>query len=132
MAALAVVLASPVSAQGLVLTFSAPFEFSVGGHTMPAGSYVVSRINDAGILTVRNVSNGAIPTAITPSVGGGQVVVGEASLTFHRYGNDYFLVEIADGYTGQCRSIRMSRGEQERANRASVSKPEAVMVLARR
>ena len=57
---------------------------------------------------------------------------GKAFLTFHRYGGDYFLAEIWDGYTDQGRSIPMSRAEQERADRASLSKPEVVMVLARR
>ena len=132
MAAVAVLLAVPMSAQGLVLQVSVPFEFSVGGHFMPAGNYVVSRINDAGLLTVRNVSSGATPTAVTPSVRGSQVIADEASLTFHRYGSDYFLAEISDNYTGQCRSIGMSSAERERANRASLNKPGVVMVLARR
>jgi hypothetical protein len=132
MAAVAVLLAAPVSAQGLVLNVNVPFEFSVGGHILPPGDYVVSRINDPGLLRVRNVSSGAMPTAVTPSLGGGQVVAGEASLTFHRYGSDYFLAKISVGYTDQGRSIPMSRTEQERAKKASLSKPEVVMVLARR
>jgi hypothetical protein len=132
MAAVAVLLAAPVSAQDLSLRVSVPFEFIVGGHTLPAGNYLVSQVNAAGFLMVRNLSNGATPIAITSSVPGHLAVPGEASLTFHRYGGDYFLAEIWNGYTGQGRSIWMSRTEQERANRASLAKPEVVMVLARR
>jgi hypothetical protein len=132
MAAMAVVLAPPVSAQILTLKASVPFDFVVGGHTLPAGDYVVSNVTESGVLEVRNVSNGATPIVITSSVPGRLAVPGEASLTFHRYGGDYFLAEIWDGYTGQGRSIWMSRTERERANRASLSKPEVVMVLARR
>ena len=70
MAALAVVLASPLSAQNLTLKVSVPFDFSVGGHTLPAGDYLVSTVNvtgfmDSGYLAVRNVSSGATPTVIT-------------------------------------------------------------------
>jgi hypothetical protein len=131
-AAVAVLLAAPVSAQILTLRVSVPFDFVVGGHTLPAGDYLVSKLTESGVLELRNLSNGATPIAITSSVPGQMAVPGEASLTFHRYGADYFLAEIWDGYTGQGRSIWMSRTEREIANRASLSKPGMVMVLARR
>jgi hypothetical protein len=132
MAALVVLLAAPVSAQTLSLRASVPFDFVVGGHTLPAGDYVVSQVNSERFLTVRNVSIGATPSVITISVPGSTAAAGEAFLAFHRYGADYFLAQIWDGYTGQGRSIWMSGTEQEIANRASLSKPEVVMVLARR
>jgi len=132
MAALAVLLAAPVSAQTLTLRVSVPFDFVVGGHTLPAGDYLVSQVHAERFLTVRNVSSDAMPTVMTPSAPGHLAVPGEASLTFHRYGGDYFLAEIWDGYTGQGRSIWMSRTERELANKASLAKPEVVMVLARR
>jgi len=132
MAALAFVLAAPVSAQTITLKASVPFDFVVGGHTLPAGDYLVSQGNGERFLTVRNVSSDATPTVVTLSVPGSTAAAGEAFLTFHRYGSDYFLAQIWDGYTGQGRSIWMSRNEKERANRAAISKPEVVMVLARR
>ena len=70
MAAMAVVLAPPVSAQILTLKASVPFDFVVGGHTLPAGDYVVSNVTESGVLEVRNVSNGATPIVITSSVPG--------------------------------------------------------------
>jgi hypothetical protein len=132
MAALAVLLAAPVSAQTLSLRASVPFDFVVSGHTLPAGDYLVSQANAERFLTIRNVSGSASPNVITLSVPGSLAASGEASLTFHRYGSDYFLAQILDGYTGQSRSIWMSGSEKERANRASLNKPEVVMVLARR
>jgi hypothetical protein len=132
MAALAVLLAAPVSAQTITLKASVPFDFVVGGHTLPAGDYLVSQGNGERFLTVRNVSSDATPTVVMLSVPGSTAAAGEAFLTFHRYGSDYFLAQIWDGYTGQGRSIWMSRSEKERANRAAISKPEVVMVLARR
>jgi hypothetical protein len=132
MAAVAVLLAAPVSAQIRPLKANVPFDFVVGGHTLPAGDYLVSKVNAGGVLEFRSVSDWATPIIVTSSVPGKTAAPGEASLTFHRYGSDYFLAEIWDGYTGQGRSIWMSRAEKERASRASLSKPEVVMVLARR
>ena len=132
MAALAVVLASPVSAQNLTLKVSVPFEFSVGGHILPAGDYTVSTVNVTGLLAVRNASRGATPTIIAAIPAGRLAASGEASLMFHRYGSDYFLATIWDGYTDQGRSIPMSHTERERVNQASLRTPQVVMVLARR
>jgi hypothetical protein len=132
MAAVAVLLAAPVSAQDLSLRVSVPFDFIVDGHTLPAGNYLVGKFNNSGYLELRNLANGATPIVITSSVPGNSPVPGEASFTFHRYGSDYFLAQILDGYTGESRSLRMTRGEKERANKTSLDKLEVVMVLARR
>ncbi len=132
MVALAVVLAAPVSAQSIPVTARVPFDFVVGGHTLPAGDYVVSKLTAQGVLEIRNASNGTTPLVVTASVPGSTGTPGEASLTFHRYGSDYFLAGIWDGHSVQGCSIWMSRAEKERSARASLSKPEVVMVLARR
>jgi hypothetical protein len=121
-----------VSAQDLSLRVSVPFDFVVGGHTLPAGNYLVGKFNNEGYLELRNLANGATPIVITSSAPGSLAASGEASLTFHRYGSDYFLAEVWDGYTGEGRSLWMTRAEKERANRASLNKPEVVVVLARR
>ena len=129
MTALAVLLASPVSAQAPMQRASVPFEFIVDGHTLPAGDYMVTKINNSGILVFRNESIGVA----IPSTPGGQLAASDVeSLTFHRYGSDYFLAYVWDGYTNRGFSVPMSRAEKERANAASLSKPEVVMVLARR
>ena len=125
-------LAAPVTAQTLSLRASVPFDFVIGGHTLPAGDYLVSQVHGERFMTVQNASGGATPSVMTIALPGSLAAQGEASLTFHRYGSDYFLAEIWDGYTGQIRSIWMSGTEKELANRASLVKPEVVMVLARR
>jgi hypothetical protein len=50
---------------------------------------------------------------------------------FHRYGNEYFLYKVWDGSVNYGREIPASRMEKEVVARASVSRPETVMVLAR-
>ena len=132
MAALAVVLAAPVSAQTVTLTASVPFDFVVGGRTMPAGDYELGTLGDVGILRVQNAVAGIKPAFTMTNAAAGPLESGKVFLTFHRYGGDYFLAEIWDGSTAAGRSIRMSRTEREKAKSASLNKPEIVMVLARR
>ena len=132
MAVLAVVLAAPVSAQTVTLSASVPFDFVVGGRTMPAGDYVLGTLGDFGILRVQNAVAGITPAFTTTSAGNGSLDGDKAFLTFHRYGTDYFLAEIWDGSTAAGRSVPISRTEREKAKSASIGKPEIVMILARR
>jgi hypothetical protein len=131
-AALAVVLAAPVSAQTITLNASVPFDFVVGGHTMPAGDYMVSTSGNGGLLVVRNLAGGIQPTFITTYAADGPLAGNAAFFTFNRYGGDYFLAKIWDGSAAQGRAIPKSSTEREKAKSASMGKPEVVMVLARR
>jgi hypothetical protein len=132
MAALAVVLAAPVSAQTVTLNASVPFDFVVGGRTMPAGDYMLGTLGDFGMLQVQNASTGIMPAFTSTNAANGPLDGGKAFLTFHRYGGDYFLAKIWDGSAAVGRSIPVSRTEREKAKSASIGKPEVVMVLARR
>ena len=132
MAALAVVLAAPVSAQTVTLNASVPFDFIVGGRTMPAGDYVLSTLGDFRILQVQNTATGIMPAFATSDAADGPLDNDKVFVTFRRYGGDYFLAKIWDGSAAAGRSIPMSRAEREKAKSASIGKPEIVMVLARR
>ena len=132
MAALAVLLAAPVSAQTITLQASVPFDFVIAGRTMPAGDYMVSTSGDTGLLQVRSLANGGEPVFATSNAADGPSDPSRASLTFNRYGGDYFLARIWDGPGAGGRSIPMSSAEREKAKIASIGKPEVVMVLASR
>ena len=132
MAALAVVLAAPVSAQILTLRASVPFDFVVSGRTMPAGDYVLGTLGDVGLLRVQNTVAGITPAFSMTNAGAGPSDSDSAFLTFRRYGNDYFLAEIWNGSAAVGRSVPMSPTEREKARSASIGKPEIVMILARR
>ena len=132
MAALAVVLAAPVSAQTVTLRASVPFDFVVGGHTMPAGSYLVSSEGNLGVLAIRNESSGGAPIFVISNSVYGEMETSGGILTFNHYGADYFLAQVWDGSRAAGRSIPMSKTERERANTASLGKPEVVTILARR
>jgi hypothetical protein len=131
MAALAVILAAPISAQSTAVRANVPFDFMVGGRTLSAGAYEFGVISQGGVLQV--MSDSGATSAMVASAGSldgaGRT---EVVVEFHRYGNEYFLHKIWDGSSNQGREISPSRIERELATRASLNRPETVMVLARR
>jgi hypothetical protein len=92
-AALALTPAVPAAAQQSVdLVARVPFEFTVGGTSLPRDTYQLSRLNGhAEMLLVRSERKGVF-------VRTGQVRLprraAAASLVFHRYGDQYFLREV--------------------------------------
>lgn len=69
-----------------------PFEFKAGKATLPAGTYSVTRQGATGnVVQLRTLRGGAMLLTRGSQVGTG----GEATqLTFHRYGDRYFLHQI--------------------------------------
>ena len=130
-AALAVVLAAPLSAQSFAVKANVPFDFIVGGRTLPAGAYKFGLNKAEGVLQVRSESGSTSAFAISSADndGGSQTAV---LVEFHRYGNEYFLHKVWNGSENYGRDIPPSRMERELDTRASVNRPETVMVLARR
>jgi hypothetical protein len=132
MAALAVVLAAPVSAQTITLKASVPFDFIVGGRTMPAGDYMVGTLGNLGVLRIESVSKDTAPIITMINAADGPLDGDGAYLSFNRYGGDYFLAKVWDRAAARGCSIPVSRTEREKANSASIGKHQVVMVLARR
>jgi len=130
MAALAVVLAAPLPAQSIAVKANVPFDFIVGGHTLPAGAYEFGMISQGGVLRVTSESGktSAMTSSSADRDGGAATAV---LVEFHRYGNDYFLYKVWNGKANFGREIPASRMEKEVVTRAAVSRPETVMVLAR-
>lgn len=130
MAALAVVLAAPLPAQTIELRANVPFDFMVGGRTMPAGAYEFGLLSQGGVLRVMSESGStSAMTASRVDRNGGSRTA--ALVEFHRYGNEYFLYKVWNGSANNAIEIPVSRTERELSSRASVNRPETVMVLAR-
>ena len=89
------------------LTANIPFNFNVGGTTLPAGHYTISFINtpsDKRVLQlIRNEGGAAILIQTTDVVGKPDEM---AKLEFNRYDNQYFFAQVwlpADGIGMQAR-----------------------------
>ncbi len=132
--AVATVLAvsAPLSAQDLPLVANIPFEFSVGNTTLPAGEYRITQAASSSVVTLRGVDTNSAVATLTAFSGDHNRPQGEASLTFNRYGNSYFLSAIWNGYRGIGNVLRPSHTETELNRSASTQKFEVLAFLAKR
>jgi len=109
-AGLAAVLCVPlVKAQDPLEAATIPFDFHVNQATLPAGTYVVYTHANGASLQLRNEETGKSILIMPPGRDSGS---SEPKLTFHRYGNHYFLAEIW-GPTSQGYIMKKSSLERE-------------------
>src|SRR5215470_14178647 len=105
------------------IKFDAPFSFTVGGKTLPAGKYSIQRlrIDSTDILLVRNEDNRGIVNfrvskkelKNTPSI---------CKLIFSRYGDTSFLKQIQYNYSTVGYELPRSRSEREMIKKARANK----------
>jgi len=124
------ILTAPLGAETLsaVGRFDIPFPFAVNGQTMPAGEYKVKVRASDGLVEIE--SEAAHYRAVfSSSYPGENAVSDQATLTFHRYGDEYFLARVA--LLGKCptRRLGVSPAERETA-RAQLSHLQAVILRA--
>src|SRR5262245_32917921 len=113
-----------------------PFDFVVGGKEFKAGKYSVSRVapsNSPGTLIIRGEENGGSATFNVNNA----IDKGDAGtrLIFRRYGNQYFLAKVFDGYSGEGAELLKSKSEREAAKKRdtitqNTVEPEIVTVVA--
>jgi hypothetical protein len=119
---------SPVAllAQGPV-TATIPFNFTVGAKTLAAGTYEVKQLNQSAIL-LRNAKDG---TSILAAYNSGEVdrLGGTPKMTFHRYGDSYFLIKVTSDTRNW--SLYPSHAEKEMIAKAASSKPAVVTAALR-
>jgi hypothetical protein len=94
----AFVAAGPAPAQDQLVKATVPFTFTVGDHTLPAGTYTIgSQLSAPDVITIRNwdkkiaVFSLGQPDQSNPKY--------TDRLEFHKYGDHYYLSDIhtADG-----------------------------------
>jgi hypothetical protein len=102
-----------------------PFEFVVGGDTMPAGDYVVTAPAQDKALRIQSSDTKSATLRLANSIESRKYQT-NARLVFHRYGERYFLAEVWCGADSTGRQLVESR--QERSTRrelASISAQSA-------
>ena len=86
-----------------------PFNFTVGAKPFVAGEYTVKQVTPA-ILAIQS-ADGRAQMAIIGQPGEPSDTPGVAKLTFHRYGDRYFLSRVAEDDKGW--ELRKSTAEKE-------------------
>jgi hypothetical protein len=86
-----------------------PFEFIVGGKTLPSGQYTVSALSDTNkaAMVIRGRSSAIRLTNEIQTNKNKE----QARLVFHRYGEHYFLSEVWMGADSNGRQLVKSRQE---------------------
>ena len=116
-------------AQTISLEAKIPFDFVIGGKTLPAGDYSIysTGLNAPQLILFRNARAGASAIASTgpvePKTGRGT-----NKLVFHRYGDKYFLSLIWGSDDRVARGLGKSKLEREFT--ASTASSSEVIVAA--
>ncbi len=116
------------------LIANVPFQFNVGNNTLPAGEYVISKVNptvDPGVLAFRSI-DGSCHALIQMNSAQGKAQE-SAKLTFHRYGNKHFFAQA--WIDGDNTGMQASRSKAERVAESEIAgrqpKTETVALRAR-
>ena len=121
--------AACANAQTLSVKANVPFGFVVDKGALPAGAYSIRSINDAIGGTTLLIQNGTKSMELVNSNVADSLNAAKTShLTFHRYGDQYFLAEIWVQGEKVGRKFRMTRREAEIAT--NLQRSDDAIVLA--
>ena len=91
-----------------------PFDFNVGGKTLPAGEYTFSRLSGLSDTRVISVSSAETSAHVFQSTFAARVATpkDKSTLVFHKYGDQHFLEQIWTGGEQEGTQLPESRGER--------------------
>ena len=109
--ALALTISVPTISAQTIVKANVPFAFTVGQTEMPAGNYVISSVSESAIA-IRDRNKGASVISLYRSE---QPTSKDrtAKLVFHKYGDKYFLSQVARGSGGNVLQLPTSNREKE-------------------
>jgi hypothetical protein len=124
---LALLISVPLSAQ-TIATATVPFDFTVGQTQMPAGTYDISPLAH-GAMVIRDGKTAKSVASVFRWEDAGK---GDSAtkLVFHKYGDKYFLSQVARGHGNGVMQLPTSKLEEE-VRIASSSAPQKAVVAAK-
>lgn len=120
----------PSTSAQTIAKATVPFHFTVGQKEMPAGNYVISSVSDSAIVIMdRNKGASAISLFRSEQPTSNN---GTAKLVFHKYGDKYYLSQVARGFGGNVIQLPTSKQEKEaQIQNARQDSPTEVVVAAK-
>ena len=106
---------APANAQlSIPVRAKIPFDFSVGDKKLEAGEYTFSRLSGFSDNKVISVSGADASAHVFQWILGAHVLTpkDKSTLVFHKYGDQYFLVQIWTGGEQEGTQMPESRGER--------------------
>ena len=121
-------MATSARAQGIETVTNVPFEFTAGDTNLPRDQYRISPVpGQNGAFMVRGLRHGVVLMSRTDRSNDREPA---PSLTFHRYGDQYFLKEVQLG-DGRILHLSQSRAERRAAESvAAQAAPKSTVVVA--
>lgn len=114
--------------QNLSVKADIPFEFRAGSTVMPAGEYVVEELGEW--LVLREAGGGKHACSLISFAATRSDFPQDARLTFHRYGDMYFLSSVWGGFSNGGRELAQPKLERELAKNRN-NRPTTTAILAR-
>lgn len=120
-----------IYAQTNAIKLNIPFAFSVNNKTLQAGEYVIRNIDSYGQGLVWTVSSNDKRATLIAKINESADRTGKAKVTFHRYGDQYFLSSFQTlsskiALSPSRAERNLQRESEERL--AKVEKPEIVVI----
>lgn len=107
-----------------------PFDFVVGTKTLPKGTYTVKLLETSqNVLVIRGQDNNEAAFAGSITVSAEDTEDNSPKLTFHRYGNRYFLSQVWSGARLAGQELRKSPQEREHLSEGRLG-PEVIFIVA--
>jgi len=114
-----------LQAQSFVTAGDIPFAFQVGKTTLPAGHYKFSQLMPEKFQVIRNLENGrSVMVVANPDEATGAP---QSRVTFHRYGEQYFLSEMQSANGSDVR-LPVTAAEQEAREHALPNQEASVSI----
>ena len=88
-----------------------PFAFTVGQTEMPAGNYIISSVSDSAIAIMGREKGTNVVSLVRSEQP--KTNDGSTKLVFHKYGDKYFLSQVARGFGGNVLQLPASNRENE-------------------
>jgi len=120
---------------GTAVRADIPFDFMVRGKSLAAGTYEVKRVADnSETLLIQNVAHAKIVELFNTDPVIKEDGFRESALVFHRFGDTYFLDEVAEKGEQTARQLIPSKQERhlerELASNGNGRQPETVTLAA--
>ena len=123
--ALTLIVAGHCGAQQNNMKVKVPFAFTVGDKAMPAGEYRIAELSQARAVQTIALSDGHASIMVMTNEVEREGDAPSPRLTFHRYGNRYFLVQI---WTGDAEGRELIKSHVEKELAATLSMHEVAIL----
>jgi len=126
---LSLLVSVPIMSAQTIAMASVPFAFTVANTEMSAGNYVITSVSDSAIVVINRVKGFSVISLFHSEQPRNNNDT--TKLVFHRYGDTYFLSQVARGSGKTVIQLPISKQESEAQQNARSGSAKEVVVAAK-